>query len=98
MYIHVHMYMATVKYKHVLMRARVNIYVYVIDTRGQEADSCKRALTWRFVVVRLRKGGYTGGASQIHSNRARAILWGVAHRRPKTDRTLINLLKEMAFF
>ena len=62
MYIHVHMYMAMVKYKHVLMRARVNIYVYVTDTRGQEADSLECALPWRLVVVRLRKGGYTGGA------------------------------------
>ena len=80
------------------IHVRANIYVYVIDTGGPQADSCKRALTWRCVVVRLREGGYTGGASQIHSNRARAILWGVAHRRPKTERIVLNGLKERQFF
>ena len=39
-----------------------HIYVYVIDTVGPRADSCRSALTRRCVVVRERKGGYTGGA------------------------------------
>ena len=43
---------STGKHEHILMRALVNIYVYLIDTGGPYANACELVLTWRFVVVR----------------------------------------------
>ena len=105
-----HMYMSCVATCVWMVRMQPWVLFILIKNKGIASGPFLKKRT-DFVWVDRQPAFTTGGVQVLHvymsyvvtfvwliRMRPRAILWGVAHRRPKIVPILINGLKEMQFF